>query len=46
MEKAVVLGKLKKNPCRGAKNKGFNNKPEVQIIELSDIPKFLKETYQ
>lgn len=46
MKKAVILGKIDKNPCVGVDIKGEKKKSKVKFIESSDIPRFLKEAHQ
>ena len=44
-EKAVILGKIDKNPCEGVTIKGQSKKEGIKFIESEDIPTFLKEAY-
>lgn len=41
MEKAVVQGKLERNPCKGTIIKGPEKKRELKFIDSEDIPAFL-----
>ncbi|USK68401.1 site-specific integrase [Peribacillus asahii] len=45
-KKAVILGKIPKNPCTGVEIKGEKNEKEIQFIESEHISHFLKEAYQ
>jgi len=44
-EKAVVLGKIEKNPCEGVTIKGRTKEKGIQFIDSEDINTFLKEAY-
>lgn len=46
MEKAVTLGKIEKNPCKGVTIKGKKNDAELKFLDSSDIAKFLREAYK
>ncbi|GAB4943523.1 site-specific integrase [Weizmannia coagulans] len=45
-EKAVILGKVTKNPCIGAIVKGQEKKRDLKYIETDRIADFLKEAYK
>jgi integrase len=45
-EKAVILGKLKKNPCVGVTIKGKEKEPGLRFIETEYISRFLHEAYK
>jgi integrase len=45
-EKAVLLGKVQKNPCYGVTIKGVEKEREVKFIESEHIAKFLKAAYE
>ena len=45
-EKAIVLGKVEKNPCKGAIIKGKVKEKELKFIDSSDISRFLEEAYK
>lgn len=44
-DRAIVLGKIEKNPCKNAIIKGEEKNREIPFLESSDIPKFLKAAY-
>lgn len=46
MEKAVTIGKIEKNPCKGVTIKGRKNDSELKFLDSSDISKFLQEAYK
>ncbi|MGE6376569.1 tyrosine-type recombinase/integrase [Peribacillus muralis] len=46
MEKAVTLGKIEKNPCKGVTIKGKKNDAELKFLDSSDIAKFIREAYK
>lgn len=46
MEKAVTLGKIEKNPCKGVTIKGKKKDAELKFLDSSDIAKFLREAYK
>lgn len=46
MERAVIQGKLERNPCRGAIIKGEKKKEEFQFIDSEDIPNFLANAHK
>lgn len=46
MEKAVILGKIERNPCNGAVIKGEKKKAVIQFIDSGDISKFLQVSHQ
>ncbi|OKL37056.1 site-specific integrase [Domibacillus mangrovi] len=48
MEKALVLGKLKKNPCRGATISNRNAKEDTRLkyILSEDVPSFLQTAFK
>jgi integrase len=46
IEKAVILGKLKKNPCVGVTIKGKDKEPGLRYIETEYISRFLHEAYK
>ncbi|USK46310.1 tyrosine-type recombinase/integrase [Cytobacillus oceanisediminis] len=46
MEKAVILGKIEKNPCKGVTIKGKKKDAELKFLDSSDIAKFLREAYK
>ncbi|QHT61736.1 site-specific integrase [Paenibacillus lycopersici] len=45
MSRALIQGKIDRNPCVGAINKGIKRKREVQFIESSDVPHFLQAAH-
>ena len=45
-EKAIVLQKIKKNPCIGVTIKGEEKKQNIKFIETEHISTFLKVAYQ
>jgi integrase len=45
-EKAVILGKLKNNPCVGVTIKGKEKEPGLRFIETEYISRFLHEAYK
>jgi integrase len=45
-EKAVILGKLKKNPCVGVTIKGKEKEPGLRFIEAEYVSRFLHEAYK
>ncbi|MGF9856532.1 tyrosine-type recombinase/integrase [Priestia endophytica] len=45
-EKAVITGKIPKNPCKDVTIKGVEKKREIKFIESEDISKFLKVAYE
>lgn len=46
MEKAVTIGKIDKNPCKGVTIKGKKKDAELKFLDSSDIAKFLREAYK
>ncbi|MEK8133118.1 site-specific integrase [Paenibacillus filicis] len=42
MEKAVLLGKLERNPCIGAEIKGKTKRGQLKFINSEDLPRFLQ----
>jgi integrase len=46
MEKAVTLGKLEKNPCKGVTIKGSVKPKGLKFIESEHIPAFLRAAHQ
>ncbi|MGE7613477.1 tyrosine-type recombinase/integrase [Paenibacillus sp. NPDC101420] len=46
LEKAVILGKLEKNPCKGVTIKGGVKTKSLKYIESEDIPAFLQNAHQ
>lgn len=46
LEKAVTLGKLKKNPCVGVTIKGKKKEASLRFIESQNISRFLHEAYK
>ncbi|OKL37035.1 site-specific integrase [Domibacillus mangrovi] len=48
MEKALVLGKLKKNPCRGATISNRNAKEDtgLKYMRSEDVPSFLQTAFK
>ncbi len=44
-EKAIIIGKVEKNPCSGVTIRGKKKEQEIQFIDSADIPLFLKESY-
>jgi integrase len=48
MEKAIVLGKIEKNPCAGAEIKANKKRKsdELEYMRSEDIPFFLRAAYQ
>ena len=45
-EKAIVLQKIKKNPCIGVTIKGEEKKQDIKFIETEHISTFLKVAYE
>ncbi|MFJ7850804.1 site-specific integrase [Peribacillus sp. NPDC097206] len=45
-EKAIVLEKVKKNPCAGVEIRGEKKKREIQFIESEHIAEFLQIAYK
>jgi integrase len=45
-EKAITLGKVEKNPCKGATMKGKIKEQGLQFIDSEDVGRFLKEAYK
>ncbi|WP_264737274.1 tyrosine-type recombinase/integrase [Cytobacillus firmus] len=46
MEKAVTIGKIEKNPCKGVTIKGKTKDADLKFLDSSDIAKFLQEAYK
>lgn len=46
MEKAVILNKLEKNPCRGVTIKGEKKENVLKFIDSDDVPGFLQNAYE
>lgn len=47
MEKAILLGKLEKNPCKGITIKSTDKKEKgVKFVESENVPTLLKAAYQ
>lgn len=46
LEKAVILGKLEKNPCKGVTIKGGVKTKSLKYIESEDTPAFLQNAHQ
>ncbi|WP_191561659.1 site-specific integrase [Metabacillus idriensis] len=46
LKKAVILGKLEKNPCVGVTIKGKKKEASLRFIESQDISRFLQEAYK
>ncbi len=46
MEKAITIGKIAKNPCKGVTIKGKIKDAELKFLDSSDIAKFLREAYK
>ncbi|MFF2014975.1 tyrosine-type recombinase/integrase [Paenibacillus sp. NPDC058177] len=46
MKQAIILGKIEKNPCSGAKVKGEEEKTIIKFIESEHIPSFLTSARQ
>ncbi|OKP78734.1 integrase [Paenibacillus helianthi] len=46
LEKAVILGKLEKNPCKGVTIKGSVKPKGLKFIESEHIPAFLRSAHQ
>lgn len=44
-ERAVILGKVERNPCTGVTVKGKVKEQELKFIDSDDIPRFLNEAY-
>jgi integrase len=45
-EKAVTLGKVEKNPCKGVTIKGEKKVEGLRFIDSEDISRFLQEAYK
>lgn len=45
-EKAIIIGKVTKNPCAGVTIKGEKKEAEIKFIESEDIARFLKTAYE
>lgn len=45
-EKAVTIGKVEKNPCKGVTIKGEKKEQGLQFIDSGDISRFLQEAYK
>lgn len=45
MERAVIQGKIERNPCKGSIIKAVKKKKEIKFIESSDIPSFLQASH-
>lgn len=46
LDKAVVIGKIEKNPCKGVTIRGKTKDQELQFIESENISAFLQEAYK
>lgn len=47
LEKAVILGKLERNPCTGVTIKGERkNNNELKFVDSDDVPKLLQAAYE
>lgn len=47
LEKAVVIGRIEKNPCTGVTIKGKNRTPnEFKFLDSHDVPKLLQAAYE
>jgi integrase len=46
MERAVILGRLEKNPCIGVEIKGAEKEQGIKFIDSDDIPRFLQAARQ
>lgn len=46
MEKAIILGKIEKNPCNGVTIKGHKKNNSIQFIESHDIQSFLQAAHK
>lgn len=46
LEKAVVIGKLERNPCKGVTIKGEEKLKQLKFIDSDDIPGFLQMSRQ
>ncbi|SEL31855.1 tyrosine-type recombinase/integrase [Paenibacillus sp. OK003] len=46
LQKAVIIGKIEKNPCIGVEIKIKRKKREVHFIDSSDISRFLQNAYE
>lgn len=44
-DRAIILGKIEKNPCKNVVIKGTEKKKELPFMDSDDIPKFLKTAY-
>lgn len=45
-DKAIVLGKIQKNPCEGVSIKGKDKKQDIKYVDSENVGALLKEAYK